>query len=180
MKKVLAILLGLVMVTSFAGCSLFGGSSEAAITTGDIKITDSFTHTDPTDIEFESRYTLYSGDNQELIGWYKEDGYNFLREYFVLYGDKDDVPVLNYIYYVFETDEDANKYVEDSKQYYDNLDDFNLEVKENVVIMINDQDELNNIIDGCISMGVMDDTTASYYAKQNMVQFDELINYTGE
>ena len=143
------------MVTSFAGCSLFGGSSEAAITTGDIKITDSFTHTDPTDIEFESRYTLYSGDNQELIGWYKEDGYNFLREYFVLYGDKDDVPVLNYIYYVFETDEDANKYVEDSKQYYD-------------------------IIDGCISMGVMDDTTASYYAKQNMVQFDELINYTGE
>ena len=46
--------------------------------------------------------------------------------------------------------------------------------------MINDQDELKNIIDGCISMGVMDDTTASYYAKQNMVQFDELINYTGE
>ena len=60
MKKMLCIMLSLIMVLGlFSGCdSLFTSGDEggaAGGSTGDIKMTDKYTFTDPTDLTFETR-----------------------------------------------------------------------------------------------------------------------------
>lgn len=62
MKKMLCIMLSLIMVLGLlSGCdSLFTSGDEggaAGGSTGDIKMTDKYTFTDPTDLTFETRYS---------------------------------------------------------------------------------------------------------------------------
>lgn len=177
MKRLLAIVLGAALAVSLTACSLFGGGDNKEVNNDlfEVKITDDITHEDPTDIEFEKRYTLYSGGNKELKDWYKEGGFNLVEEYFVLYGDKDDVPLRNYYYWVFETEEDAAKYQEQMKEY--NLD---VDLKGTVVIQVIEQEALLDTIESYIALTVLDDKTASGYAKANKEQFEELIDYTGK
>ena len=72
MKKMLCIMLSLIMVLGlFSGCdALFTSGDEggaAGGSTGDIKMTDKYTFTDPTDLTFETRYALYCDENSAAV-----------------------------------------------------------------------------------------------------------------
>ena len=72
MKKMLCIMLSLIMVLGLlSGCdSLFTSGDEggaAGGSNGDIKMTDKYTFTDPTDLTFETRYALYCDENSAVV-----------------------------------------------------------------------------------------------------------------
>ena len=72
MKKMLCIMLSLIMVLGLlSGCdSLFTSGDEggaAGGSTGDIKMTDKYTFTDPADLTFETRYALYCDKNSSVV-----------------------------------------------------------------------------------------------------------------
>lgn len=140
-----------------------------------VKLSDTFTHEDPADIEFEKRYILYSAQSPEILGLYKDSyGVELLEEFFILYGDKDDVPVRSYNYYICATEEDAANLMNQMKEYGGNAT-----VEGSVVISIADKDELKETIDYFIALGVMDEGTASAYAQANKEQFESLFDYVG-
>lgn len=140
-----------------------------------VKLSDTFTHEDPADIEFEERYILYSAQSPEILGLYKDSyGVELLEEFFILYGDKDDVPVRSYNYYICATEDDAANLMNQMKEYGGNAN-----VEGSVVISIADKDELKETIDYFIALGVMDEGTASAYAQANKEQFESLFDYVG-
>lgn len=155
-------------VTTDSGDNTGSGDSK-------VKLSDTFTHEDPADIEFEKRYILYSAQSPEILGLYKDSyGVELLEEFFILYGDKDDVPVRSYNYYICATEEDAANLMNQMKEYGGNAT-----VEGSVVISIADKDELKETIDYFIALGVMDEGTASAYAQANKEQFESLFDYVG-
>lgn len=155
-------------VTTDSGDNTGSGDSK-------VKLSDTFTHEDPADIEFEKRYILYSAQSPEILGLYKDSyGVELLEEFFILYGDKDDVPVRSYNYYICATEDDAANLMNQMKEYGGNAN-----VEGSVVISIADKDELKETIDYFIALGVMDEGTASAYAQANKEQFESLFDYVG-
>lgn len=155
-------------VTTDSGDNTGSGDSK-------VKLSDTFTHEDPADIEFEERYILYSAQSPEILGLYKDSyGVELLEEFFILYGDKDDVPVRSYNYYICATEDDAANLMNQMKEYGGNAN-----VEGSVVISIADKDELKETIDYFIALGVMDKGTASAYAQANKEQFESLFDYVG-
>lgn len=117
MKKILALILAILCVSSLAGCGLF--SSESKETgTGDVKLNDAYTYSDPADLTFATRYAFTSGESQEVAEGYKMS-YNVdcLCEYVFIYADKDDKAVAQYDYWVFKTEADAESFVSQLGEY---------------------------------------------------------------
>ncbi|GEM_PF-6788948 len=122
MKKTVLAILALIGACSLCACSLFSngaaenGNEEAK--SGDIVLCDTFTHHDPTDVEFTTRYACTSGESQDVKDAYKQNyGIDALSEYWILYASADDVAVAEYDYYVFATAEDAQKFADVMKEY---------------------------------------------------------------
>lgn len=176
MKKMIAMLLSLVLALSLGGCSLFtdgGGAADSGLP--EVKITDTVTHEDPTDIEFTNRYALYSGDTCAVAELFQEQmGVTVEAEFFILYGDQEDIPVIGYNYLVLASEEDAVSYQETMKGF-----GYEVSVDGCVTKQVWDQEELAETIEGLIAMSVLEDNTAASYADMYK-DMDELIEYTGE
>ena len=96
MKKMLCIMLSLIMVLGLlSGCaSLFTSGDEggaAGGSTGDIKMTDKYTFTDPADLTFETRYALYCDKNSPVVS--TAASYGVKAMYSIMYADGEDIPV---------------------------------------------------------------------------------------
>ena len=114
MKKLLSVFLALAMMTAaLSGCDLFtsdsgnGGNSGSA---GAIKMTDSYTFNDPTDIEFEKRYVIYADENSPMVS--SAADYGMKAMYSIIYANADDAPVGSYDFMVVDTAEHAQAVIE--------------------------------------------------------------------
>ncbi len=176
MKKVLAAVLCLAMVFSMAGCSLFTSSDDSSgSTASELKINDEYTHKDPEDLEYETRYAYYSGDSCVLVDMFQEY-YDVTptAEYIIIYANKDDVAVAQYTYILMETEEDAEKF----SQVVDNQG-VPVQVFGTVTLQQMNEQELADTIDSFIAMNVLTDTSAKTYAEMQR-DMDLLVEYIPE
>ncbi len=177
MKKVLALLMSAALVFSLTGCSLFtGGGGEgggsAGGATGDVKITDEYTHTVPEGLEFETRYAYWSGDECSLVDMFKTYyDVTITAEYIVIYADKDDKAVAQYTYFVMASEEDAQKFMDVSVGTADDI-----QAVGNVIVQVMDEEAMADTIDSFIAMNVLEDTSAAKYAAMQK-EMDMLIDY---
>lgn len=180
MKRIVSIVLSLALAVSVAGCSLFtdgeGGGNEQL---GKVKITDAMIHEDPTDIEFADRYAMYSGETCALADMFQEQhDVKLNQEYMILYGDKDDTALRQYVYYVFDSAEDALKYQQKASGEY-SLDATVMEADPTVVCEVTNQEKLADSIESFIAWNTLSESTASAYAKM-YAEMDVLIDYIPE
>ena len=118
MKKNLlkAILLTLTAAVLLSGCSLFAtssgdsGNGGSGGSTGAIKMTDNYTFEDPADLEFDTRYVLFCDENSVMISSAPEE-YGIKGSYSIIY-TKDDAPVMDYEFYVCDSEEHAQATVD--------------------------------------------------------------------
>lgn len=116
MKKMLCMVLGLVMLLGLlSGCgSLFTSGGEGDKTgggsTGDIKMTDKYTFTDPADLKFEKRYAMYCDENSKAVS--TAASYGVTAMYSVMYADAEDSPVGIYEFMVCDTEDHAKAVIE--------------------------------------------------------------------
>ncbi len=177
MKRILALLMCLAVVFSLTGCDLFAGgdSTEPGGPLPELKITDTVTHKDPTDVEYAKRYAYYSGDSFVLAdGFKKQYNVEVVSEFLIVYADKDDRAVAQYTYLVFANSEDANKYAEGVKEY-----GMTPTVTENVSCDFMDAEGIKTNIDTFIAMNVLTDHSGDAYVK-NLVEMDLLVEYKPE
>lgn len=102
-KKLLLVAMSILLIISLMGC---GAKEEDA---GDkvpeidkdfsLQITDSYTFTDPQDLDFNQRYVLIGDENCKLLNDMQNFGYEASAMYEILYS-KDDVPVGEYQFFV--------------------------------------------------------------------------------
>ena len=115
MKKMLCMMLSLIMVLGLlSGCdSLFTSGDEggaAGGSTGDIKMTDKYTFTDPTDLTFETRYALYCDENSAAVS--TAASYGVKTMYSVMYADAEDTLVGYYEFMICDTPENAKAVID--------------------------------------------------------------------
>ncbi len=179
MKKLLAVALCLCLVLSMAGCSLFtSGGDGKGKSTGDLKITEKLVHKDPTDVAFTDRYTFYSGETAALADMFKEQfDLELKQEFLIVYANGEDAAVQEYIYYVFGSAEDAQKYLLECEGY--DMDASITEEDPVVMRVSNNQEALKNSIDSFIAWSVLEDTSAAKYVKM-YAEMDGLVEYNPE
>ena len=114
MKRKMSIALVIVMIVSLlSGCSLFtsgDNGDNAGGSTDPIKMTDSFTFNDPTDIEFAKRYVIYADETSVMVA--SAADYGMKAMYSVIYADSDDAPVYSYDFMVVDTAEHAQAVID--------------------------------------------------------------------
>ncbi|MBQ0000789.1 MAG: hypothetical protein KBT01_04530 [Clostridiales bacterium] len=163
MKKLLAMILAASMMVSMTGCgSLFSSgntSSEAKAKSGDIQITDTFTHKDPEGVEYAVRYAYCSAkDDPEFNDSFKQGyGLDLVQQYLIIYADKDDKPLMQYDYYIAADEENAKKCAEE-------LDPNAFKVDGTVCYSVCGADETQMMIDLNIQYGSLTKNSASEYA----------------
>jgi len=169
MKKRLLTLTACMMTASFVltGCSLFSNSDKdtqaaAGTSEGGIAITDSYTHEDPTDFEWDERVAYTSGrDNQEYVDSYKEYyGVDYVTEYVIIYGNGGNV-VNQYEYYVFKTEDDAKVFNDAMAAMGNTLQS----QTGNVVCIPYDVDTFNDYIDMQMQMSGLGSRSMSDYSQ---------------
>lgn len=113
-KKLLsAVLAFAMMAATLSGCGLFtsggdeGGPSGSA---GDVKMTDSYTFTDPDGLEYETRYVLYCDENSNMVA--TAASYGMKAMYSIMYADGKDAPVGYYEFMICDTPENAQAVIE--------------------------------------------------------------------
>ncbi len=112
MKKLLCAILTIAMTAALlSGCSLFssgdGDDSNSGSSTDPVKMTDSYTFTDPSDIEFEKRYVVRIDETSGLIQQlYSEE---LKGIYGVFYADANDGPVVGYEFMICTSPESVQE-----------------------------------------------------------------------
>lgn len=178
MKKTLALLLCLVMVMSMTSCSLFTSEEgNGGASSGDIKITDEYTHKVPEGLEYETRYVYKSGETCSISTAIEEQyGAKATSHFIIVYADKNDVAVAQYTYIVMASEEDAKKY---QAGYAEVTGTDKLQVDGKVTIQAFDQQELANSIDTYVAWSMLKSTSAKEYAKA-MADMESLVEYIPE
>ena len=163
MKKLVSLFTALIFVFALTGCSLFASEAPAqtapASESTDIAVTDTYTHHDPEGMEYAMRYAFTSGKNPpELVELFRGDyGVEFVEQIFILYADANDHALAQYEYYVFASEEDAQRFNEDALGG-------SMIVEGNVASYVADEEETNMIISIDKQYGSLSDDTASGYA----------------
>ncbi len=96
-----------------SGCALFTSGDKgggAGGSTGDIKMTDKYTFTDPTDLTFETRYALYCDENSAVVS--TAASYGVKAMYSIMYADGKDAPVGYYEFMICDTPENAKAVID--------------------------------------------------------------------
>lgn len=161
MKKMISMFLAAIMVLSLAGCSMFSnGSSADQSGKGDIKISDSYTHKDPEGLEYATRYAFCTAPDDPYIteGFQEEYGIDMVKQYMILYADKDDKALCQFDYYVAKDAENAEKTMEV-------LGDDLFTVEGDVCVGYYDEEIVQMIIDMNMQYGSLSENTASAYAQ---------------
>lgn len=114
MKRKLIFALAVVIIISLlSGCSLFtsgDNGDNGGGSTDPIKMTDSFTFNDPTDIEFAKRYVIYADESSAMVS--SAADYGMKAMYSVIYADENDAPVYSYDFMVVDTAEHAQAVID--------------------------------------------------------------------
>lgn len=142
-RKLLTLLLVVSVLGMTAGCSMFTSGDEGTNKEDDngkdkeddkeddkegdkpaagegVKITDSFTHEDPTDIEFDVRRVIEFPEGSAYVASMDEQqGVKAICAYIVVYG-KDDKVVGHYEYTVCEDEANAKKLTEAQAEWVPN------------------------------------------------------------
>ena len=110
-RKWIAMRFCVLAVSVFGGCGLFTSGDSDEDSAGDetqqqevqedfsIPMTDTYTFTDPGDLEFDARYVLTGDENCKLLGDMKNFGFSVSAMYDIVYA-LDDKPVREYQYFV--------------------------------------------------------------------------------
>lgn len=162
-KRLTALLLAACMMVTATGCSMFasedaGTKSTEAASTG-LQITDSYSHEDPTDVEFDKRVVLkYEADNDYLTVMDEQAGLQPLSCYTILYG-KGDKTVAYYEYLVLPDEAQA-------ASYKDFMGEVGIEVivDGTVAYFVKTGDVLEAEIASYISMNMLADESVDAYA----------------
>lgn len=165
-KKLTTLLLVVCMLVTAAGCSMFasddgagkGDESKSGTEDQGVKITDTFTHQDPTDIEFDERRILeYPKENDYVTTMNDQLDVKATAAYMIIYA-KDKKVVGHYEYIVCEDEEHAEKLTKIQSDYVQNV-----KTEGNVSYFSKTGDALESEIASNISMNMMaDDTIESY------------------
>ncbi len=170
MKKILCMVLALLIcIAMLAGCGDTtpesgsedpgqSGSDKSTPSGEGVKITDSYTFTDPTDIEFDTRYVLYMGPESSMVSSMVEKGE--LCQYSIIYA-KDEVAVAEYDLYVCDSVESAQG-IQNEAESYGMVADL-IEEDNTVICMFSDQYVLEANIAIYQMAEMVSDTTASAY-----------------
>ncbi len=174
MKKMISMLLAVLMLCSvMAGCGNTGNpdtttgapenSTGAADTTGgadgneDIKITDTFSVSDPEGVAYETRH-IYSGDkNCMMLQGMTMQGYNASAVYVILY-ENEGKAVGEYQIIVTDSEEDANKL----KTFYTSVGQ-NLTQEGAVLYTFSDADMIQSSITMYAGLGAISEDTVEAY-----------------
>ena len=108
MKKTLCLVLAVLMVMTLASCGLFtsdDGKEGPSGSKGEIKMTDSYTFTDPSDITYEKRYVIYGDENSVFVS--SAADYGMVAVYSIVYANADDAPVVSYDFMIVDSAEHA-------------------------------------------------------------------------
>lgn len=170
MKKLISLLLAVLMLCSvMAGCGNTGnpdtteGSTGAANTTGaanantDIKITDTFSVSDPEGVAYETRHVYFGDKNCMMIQGMTMQGYNASAIYVILY-EKEGKAVAEYQVIVCDSEDDANKL----KEFYASSG-MNLTQEGSVLYMFSDTDMIQGTIAMYAGMGAFSEETVEAY-----------------
>lgn len=164
MKKLLCAFLAIAMVAALlSGCSLFASEGEdeskESAGTSPVEITGSFAFENPSDIDFDTRYVLYSDENSPMISSMPEE-FGCTGEYMIYYA-KDDELLACYDFMICDTPEHTADLLEyliengSSKQ--------TAEEDATVIYSMSDRDALEAILITYQGYGIISDTKASTY-----------------
>lgn len=165
MKKLLSVSLAFAMIAALlCGCGLFaeetdddGGKSDGN-SRDPIKVTDSYTYKDPTDLDFDVRYVIYCDENSEAVAFMADEG--MMAIYIVIYG-KDGKPVRHHTIEVYDTAENTQAATDTYNGY--GYGAVIADEDPTVLYYLQEGDELEATILGYIGFGEMkDDSIESY------------------
>ena len=182
MKKILCMVLALLMCAAMlAGCNSDKNTGSTTSTPGTsapengepgqsgnedpapagegIEITDNYTFTDPTDIEFDTRYVLYYGPDNALVMASADHG--VLAEYTIIYA-REEKAVAEYTLYVCDTAENAQGLYNEMESYA--LTPDLAEGDDAVIVIYSDEYALEANLDIFVMGELLTDTKASTYA----------------
>lgn len=123
-----------------------------------VKITDAYTFTDPTGLDFDTRYVLYYGPDNTLVMAAADDG--MLAEYTIIYA-RDEKAVAEYTFYVLDTAENA-KALYNEMESYARTPDF-VEGDDTVIVDSSDEYALEANLDIFVMGELLTDAKASTY-----------------
>ncbi len=165
MKKLLCAILTIAMTAALlSGCDLFTSGQkdeENPGSAGDIKMTDNYTFSDPTDIEFEKRYVLYYDESSDLVS--SGTDYGVLAAYDIFYADADDAPAGSYNFLIIDTPEHA----QDVISLYASKGSVLTTTEEDSCVLcgFTDADAMEGNLVMLQSYGVIPETTVSAYVE---------------
>lgn len=165
-KKLLSLILTAAMTaTLLTGCSLFasgGGNNSKSSQFPAVKITDSFSFENPSDLDFDARYVLYFDENSSVVSSRVAD-YGMLAYYVILYA-KEDKPLARYEIYVCDTAENQEKWLSEGDYSTSGRVTEILDADATVMQSYSDADTLEADILLCETVGIISEGTVSAYA----------------
>lgn len=168
-KKLLSLVLtAAIAVTLLTGCSLFtsgNGNDSNSSEFPAVEITDSFSFTNPADVEFDARYVLYFDENSTVVSG-QADEYGMLAYYVILYA-KEEQPVARYEFYVCDTAENAESWLADENYTTSGREVKIVDTDATVMQSLTTADgieELEAQIMLCEAAGIISEATVSAYA----------------
>lgn len=177
-KKLIAAVLALALCAAMAACT----APETAPTKtteatqpgkdSSIVMSDSFTFSGPTDLDFDARYVYFGDETSTVISNMAAAGYKALKMFEVLY-TKEGKVAGEYQFFVC-ADEEAAKAVAD---FY-KLQGMTLEQSGAVVYMFNNADTVEALIMTYAGMGMLADEKVETYLVF-LSQFNGLTEYKG-
>ncbi|MCI8640069.1 MAG: hypothetical protein HFG41_13260 [Coprococcus sp.] len=135
-----------------------------------LAMTDSYTFTDPQDLDFDQRFVLVGEAGCKLLTDMGNMGYNADKMYEILYA-KDGVPVGEYQYFVAPDEENAASLAEFYKSQGQNIT-----VEGNVLYAYSEGDVIEATIVTFASTGTITDETPEAYIEM-MKSFNGLMEY---
>ena len=181
-KKLLSLLLAGAMVLSFGGCSLFTSSDDTKENDDKqqeetpveedfaIQMTDSYTFTDPEDLEFDGRMVLTGGESSKLISDMVNFGFTVSAMYEILY-TMDDKAVREYQYFVCPDEASAAELTD-----YFSSSGQQVTQEGNILYAVLDEDMLEATMAMYVSLGSMTEETPEAYM-DFMADFNGLTEY---
>lgn len=170
MKKTLCMLLALVMCAAMlTACGpssnvpsnpdANGGSSDELPPAPDgenVPITDSYTFTDPAELDYDARYVLYMGPNNESV---RMSG---LASMYILLYAKEEKPLGMYTFQVYDKAESAQVAYEATK---DNGSDIQAAEEDGAVLFsFADKDSAELVLNSIKAAGVIEEANVSSFA----------------
>lgn len=173
-KKLLSLILVAAMtVTLLTGCSLFvsnSGNDDATNSSEDsetskfpaVKITDSFSFENPSDLDFDARFVLYFDENSSVVST-RVDNYGMQAYYVILYA-KEDQPLARYEIYVCDTAENQAKWLAEGDYSTSGRVVEILKADATVMQSYSNAETLEADILLCQTVGLINEGTVSAYA----------------